>query len=197
METPIRGHLILLMAPSGSGKGKLIEGLGDLREQMYFAKTYTTRKRREGTDENPLYTFVGVEEFEKMIEEKAFVEWAQFSGNLYGTPKTEIIGPLAEGKVVFKEMELQGITQMKNILGEEHMTIVYIEAGDWETLKRRITNRAPITEEALKLRHERYIEESKTKDIANVVIENRDGELEKAQQTFRDVVQQILNKVNA
>lgn len=195
MEEHISGHLLLLMAPSGSGKGKIVESLGELQEQLYFAKTYTSRERRKGTEENPKYVFVTRDEFLRMIDEGAFIEWANFSGNLYGTPKSEVIEPLRNGKIVFKEMELQGILQMKDIVGDKHMTVVYIDAGSWEELKKRILARAEISEDELELRHQRYQEESRSKHIADVVIDNRDGRLKEAQREFRKVVEDIIAKV--
>jgi len=192
----ITGHLVLLMAPSGSGKGKIIEGLGELAEHLYFLKTYTSRERRKGTEENPKYQFVTREAFEKMVTEDAFVEWANYSGNLYGTAKAEIFVALKEGKVAFKEMELQGIMQMKELVPEEHMTVIYIDAGGWDALERRITERAAIDPSELELRRQRYEEESKTKDIANVVIENHDGMLQLAQDEFKKTIQHIIQTVN-
>lgn len=192
----VRGHLVLLMAPSGSGKGHIVAALGALREELYFAKTYTTRAPRKGADENPLYTFVSRAEFEHMIEDKAFIEWANFGGNLYGTPKEEILGPLHEGRVVFKEMELQGILQMEEILGKEHMTVIYVEAGGWDVLRRRIVGRASISDEELELRRLRYEEESKAKAVANVIIENFDGKLEEARHAFNRTIAQIINNVD-
>lgn len=197
MQEKMVGHLLLLMAPSGSGKGKIVEALAELQEKLYFAKTYTSRERRKGTEENPKYVFVTREEFLRMIDDGEFIEWANFSGNLYGTPKSEIVEPMREGKVVFKEMELQGILQMKDIVGDEHMTVTYIDAGSWEALKERILNRASMSEEELELRHQRYQEESRSKHIADVVIDNRDGRLPQAQEEFRKVVKDIIAKVES
>jgi len=195
MTDNVRGHLLLLMAPSGSGKGKIVEALGDLQEKLYFAKTYTSRERRKGTEENPKYVFVSRDEFLGMIDNEEFIEWANFSGNLYGTPKSEFTAPLNAGKVVFKEMELQGILQMKDMIDDAHMTVVYIDAGSWQELKHRILNRASIDEGELELRHTRYQEESRSKHIADVVIDNRDGMLPEAQKEFKNVVEDIIAKV--
>lgn len=192
----IRGHLVLLMAPSGSGKGTLITSLGEIREKLYFAKTFTSRQPREGVEENPLYTFISREEFEQMIEEDAFVEWANFSGNYYGTPKSEVLEPLTGGSVVFKEMELQGIIQMRALIPAEHITVIYIDAGDWGSLEKRIRSRASMHEEELLLRKERYEEESKAKEEADIIIKNHDGLLEEAQTHFHEVIENIIMKNN-
>lgn len=187
----ITGHLVLLMAPSGSGKNTLMKGLGELSKKFYFAKTYTSREKREGTEENPRYEFVSRDTFKKMIEADEFIEWANFSGNYYGTPISEFTAPLMSGHVVFKEMELQGIEQIKDLIPEEHRTIVYIDAGDWDALKKRIVGRAEISEEELKLRYERYLEEIKAKDVADVIIDNSDGRMEEAKKEFAALIKEI------
>ena len=188
----INGYLVLLMAPSGSGKGKIIEGLGDLTDSMYFIRTITSREKRIGTKENPKYNFVSREQFEEMIKNEEFIEWANFSGNYMGTPKSEVIEALTTGKVAFKEMELQGILQMKNFVPEDKMKVIYIDAGDWNELERRIVARAPISPEELELRRERYEEESKWKASADIIINNYEGKLEAAQEEFKAVINSVI-----
>lgn len=188
------GHIILLMAPSGSGKGTLLKGLGTLVDHIYFAKTYTSRQPREGVVENPKYVFVSREEFEELIANDQLIEWAEFSANYYGTPKSEFIDPMAAGKVVMKEMELQGIKQIQALFPPEQRTVIYIDAGPWEDLKKRVIARAPISDEHLELRRKSYEVESQFKDQADVVIENHDGKLDSAQEHFRSVIADIVDK---
>lgn len=190
--TQITGHLILLMAPSGSGKGKLVQGLGELAKKLYFAKTYTSRTPREGAEENPNYEFVSRETFTKMIEAGEFIEWANFSGNYYGTPISEFTAPLLSGHIVFKEMELQGIEQIKEIIPKEKRTVIYIDAGSWDDLKKRIIARSPMSEDELRQRYERYLEETKALDIADVIIDNTDGRLAAAQAEFAGLIADIV-----
>lgn len=191
----IKGHVILLMAPSGSGKRMLIESLGELADELYFAKTYTSRKPREGAEENSRYNFVSREEFQSMIDEGSFIEWAEYSGNFYGTPKSEFIEPLQNGSVVFKEMELIGVQQIRKLIPKENLTVAYVEAGGWEDLKERILKRASISDEELELRRQRYEEEAKFKPEADVIIENYNGEFEKSSENFRSFIKDTLAKV--
>jgi len=195
MESEINGHLVLLMAPSGSGKKTLIDGLGSLQDQMYFAKTFTSRTRRVSSEENPKYEFISVEDFEKLINEDAFVEWANFSGNLYGTAKSEILSALQKPQVVFKEMELQGVQQIKELVPDSNLTVIYIDAGDWSDLKQRIVSRAAISDEELELRRQRYEEEVTFKDEAEIIIANHNGMSEAAQANFKAVIASIINSV--
>lgn len=194
MESSQPGHLILLMAPSGSGKKKMLESIESLRDQIYFAKTYTSRAPRAGTEENPKYEFVSREEFEALIEQDALIEWAEFSGNYYGTPKAEFTEPLAAGKVVMKEMELQGVQQIRQLIPPEQCTVIYIDAGSWEDLKGRILARAPMDEEHLAMRKERYDAEAAFMAEADTVIENHNGKLAEAQAHFKSVIEGIVNQ---
>ncbi len=195
MNTPLKGHLILLMAPSGSGKKHMVDTILATHSDVYFAKTYTTRPMRKGVEENPLYSFISREEFQTMINAGEFIEWAEFSGNFYGTPKSEVLGPLAAGKVVFKEMELQGVEQMRKLVPKENLTVVYIDAGSWEDLKERITKRAEISEQELELRRQRFELEQQAQGAADVMISNRNGELEIAMQSMESLVRGIVDSI--
>ena len=190
MDNEITGHLILIMAPSGSGKGMLLKHLRDtLGEKIYFAVSCTTRDPRPDEVIGEVYQFVSQDEFEQKVAEGAFLEWAEFSGHHYGTLKDEILTPLKKGRVVVREVELQGILALREIIPAEHRTIIYIEAGSWEVLKRRIRKRAPISEEHLELRHQRYQEESKWKEFADVIIENNEGRLDEAKKEIEKLVE--------
>lgn len=193
-EDEIRGHLILIMAPSGSGKGLLIKHLRDTLPDAYFAISCTTRSPRPNEKDGEVYHFITREEFDARIKENAFLEWAEFSGHRYGTLKSEIIEPLRAGKVVVREVELQGILAIRELIPEEHRTIVYIEAGSWEILKGRVLARAPMSDEHLELRHKRYLEESKWREFADVTIENNEGRLDEAKAELQQLVERYLQE---
>lgn len=173
----------------------LVESLGPYKDKLHFIKTYTSRPKRAGVAENPNYHFVSLEAFNSMAANSEFIEWAKFSGNYYGTPKSEVVIPLTAGDVAFKEMELQGVEQMRSFVPKENLTVFYIDAGDWDSLKKRVMARSSMSEAELAMRQERYEEESKSKNKADVVIENRDGQLEEAKTQFRNLVSEILDKV--
>lgn len=183
------------MAPSGSGKKSIIDSVLVSHRDIYFAKTYTTRDIREGVEENPLYMFTSKEHFQEMIDNEELIEWAEFSGNFYGTPKSEVIEPLQKGKVVFKEMELQGVKQIKELVPDSNRTIVYIDAGDWQNLEKRIVGRAPISAEHLELRRQRFEEECQFQGDADIIIRNHDGELSAAVEHMDHIVMGIVESV--
>lgn len=191
----ITGHLILIMAPMASGKGSLISYVRSTFPQVTWITSCTTRSARPGETEGVDYCFVTRDEFTQKIERGDFIEWAEFSNNLYGTLKSELVTRLERGEVVMNEIDLQGVRQLLELVPREHCTVLYIDAGDWETLKARALARAPISEEDLNLRHQRYLEENAFKDKVDFVIENRDGQLEEAKAQIHEIIQKIITDV--
>lgn len=193
METEISGHVVLLMGPTGSGKGTLVKHIQETFPDIEFAVSCTTRERRPNETDGVEYHFITNADFELRIARGDFLEWAEFSGNKYGTLRSEIVDRLVAGQVVLNEIELQGVQQLLPLIPEAHRTLVYVEAGDWESLKARALARAPISEAHLALRRERYLEEVQMKPYADVIIDNGDGMLEGAKETFAAVIANIVS----
>jgi guanylate kinase len=188
----IKGHLVLIMAPTGSGKGSLVSHIQKQFPQLTHTISCTTRAMRPGEIEGVNYYFLSREEFERKIAQREFVEWAEFGGNLYGTLKSELIDRLCAGEVVLCEIEVQGIMQLLKLVPYQFRTVVYIDAGDWETLKRRALARAPISDAELSLRYDHYLEEVAHKGLADILVYNRDGELEKAKEHMEVIMSEII-----
>lgn len=190
----LTGHLVLLMAPSGSGKSLLLQKLRrQFERRIHFAVSCTTRKMRPGEHSGRVYFFLTEQEFNKKVSTDEFLEWAEYGGNRYGTLKSEIITPMEAGEVVMREVELQGVRTILNRVPRKNVTIIYIEAGSWETLKARITSRAPISESELALRHERFISETKAKHMADITVVNNEGRLEDAHKELVAILERIIN----
>ena len=192
-EAKRKGHLILLMAPSGSGKTILIEHLKAALPELRYAVSYTTRTKRPGEEEGKTYFFVSAAKFEELMSDGRLLEVATYGGNRYATAKDEIIEPMSRGEVVVREVELQGVRSILDILPREQVTVVYVDGGDWETLKRRIISRAHIESEELALRHQRYITETAVKTLADEVIKNEEGKLEEAKEKLIAIIKDIVN----
>lgn len=184
------------MAPSGSGKGVLIKYLLETFPELHFAISCTTRKKRAGEQNGREYYFLTKDEFEKKVQNEEFAEWAEYGGNCYGTLKSEILDNMKEGKVVLNELELQGVRSLHQLIPDTSRTTIFIDGGGWETLKSRILKRAPLSQDELELRHERYKKEVQAKDLADVVIVNRDGHLDEAKDTITKTVRSIIDNVN-
>jgi guanylate kinase len=183
----IKGHVVVVMAPMGSGKGTLIKSALEKYDHLSLTISCTSRHIRPGEVDGKHYHFVTKEEFQNKIENEDFLEWAEFAGNYYGTLKSEIVPKLLNCEVVVLEIEVQGVEQLLNLIPRDHMTITYIEAGGWERLKARAKARAPITDEELEARHQRYLIEKEAKPLADVIIDNT-KDIETARTEFHQVI---------
>ena len=191
----IRGHVVVVMAPMGSGKGTIIKHALAKYPELQQTVSCTSRAMRPGDIDGKHYHFISLAEFDKKIAAGEFLEWAVFAGNKYGTPKSEILPRLAHADVVIVEIEIQGVEQLLELLPRDHMTIVYIEAGGWEVLRARAEARAPMGQTELIARHERFLIEQQAKSIADVVIDNS-GDIELAYAEFEQVIEAAYQKCN-
>ncbi len=190
----MKGKLILVIGPTGSGKGTLLAHVRTMIPELIFPVSCTTRTPRPGETSGQTYYFVSADEFEQRIAAGEFLEWAEYGHNRYGTLKSEILPAMAEGKTVIREIEVQGARQIQKILSPEDLRIIYIDAGSWDDLEKRIKARAPIGQPELESRRKRYEDETSFKSQAAAVIENRDGGLEKAKLDFEAAVRSIMEK---
>ncbi len=185
----MRGKFILVIGPSGSGKGALLSYVKEHRPDIIFPVSCTTRSPRPGEVEGETYHFLSNEAFDEKVAKGEFLEWASYGGNRYGTLKSEIMDALENGKTVMREVEVQGARQIKNIFLADHLRVVFIDAGPWEDLERRIVSRAAISLEELTKRKERYSDERTFMLDAFAVVRNFDGKLEEAQKHFLEAVE--------
>lgn len=189
------GQVIVVMAPTGSGKGTIVGQALRSHPELYHTVSCTSRPIRPGEVDGVNYHFLNLEEFDKKIVRGDFLEWAEFAGNKYGTLKSEILPRLEAGQIVLLEIDVQGVEQLSKLLKREQMTVVYIEAGDWEVLKSRVTARAPISPTELERRYQRYLIEVEAKPLADVVINNC-GDVESAHAQFEKVIQTVKSKLS-
>lgn len=184
----------MVMGPTGSGKGTLIDHACSLYPEIVVPVSATTRSPRPGDVHGKHYHFLSEEEFKADIEKGLFLEWAIYGGNYYGTPKSEIMPRLDAGKLILLEIEVQGVRQLRDLLPKEQRVIVYIDGGSWDEIVERVRARAPITDAELEKRKARYDDEITFKSEADVMIENHDGGLEAAKKQFIDLVESVLHE---
>lgn len=178
-----RGKLIIIVAPSGSGKSTLISHIKHVfQHDIVFPVSCTTRTMRPGEVEGVVYNFVSREEFERRIKAEYFLEWAEYSGNLYGTPREDIMKHIEAGDLVLREVEIQGAYAIKRIMSPDDLVMIYIDGGTWEDLEARILARAPLSDAEIALRRTRFEQEVLCKDMADCIIENKNGLLEEAKE---------------
>ncbi len=195
MVANISGQVLIVMAPMASGKSTIVREALSRFPEIYHTVSCTTRLPRPGEKPGHHYHFLTQEEFAEKIAKDEFLEWANFGGNKYGTLKSEIIPRLQNGELVIAEIEVQGVEQLHELLPSENITTVYIDAGPWEILKERALRRAPMSEEELKKRHERYLIEVASKDIADIILDNTEEGIEKAHAAFSDLIKNLYKKI--
>ncbi len=189
-----KGHLILIMAPMASGKGVLMSHVVGHFPEVKRLVSCTTREKRPGETEGKDYFFISRAEFERRTQAGEFMEWAEFSSNLYGTLKSELLAHMEEGNVVINEIDLHGVRNLLTLIPRECCTVIYIDAGDWETLKARALARAPMSEKELLLRHVHYLEETAYKHNADFIVQNNDTQLESAKEEMSTIVRNIVSR---
>lgn len=139
IRTKKRGTLIVISAPSGAGKGTVISKLLEKENNLWLSVSATSRAPRTNDIEGETYYFYSKEEFENKIKEGYFLEYAEYAGNYYGTPKKIIEEKLNEGIDVILEIEIQGAMQIKNLIPES--IFIFIMPPTLEELKRRLVGR--------------------------------------------------------
>jgi len=142
--------LIILTGPSGVGKGTVVKEILSKNKNIWLSISATTREPRAGEKEGVNYYFLNQEKFKEMIEEKLFLEWAQFAGNYYGTPLSSVNEKIKKGLTVLLEIEVEGAKQIKEKFPES--LSIFLLPPNRAELERRIRNRGTEKEEAIKKR---------------------------------------------
>jgi len=148
-DGPRRGRLIVFSGPSGVGKTSVVEGLSQLHS-FHFSVSMTTRPPRPDEVEGVDYRFVDVETFEAAVANGEMVEWVEYSGHLYGTPREAIEVPLAEGEDVLLDIEILGARQVRETFREALM--LYVVPPSIASLEQRLRARGDTPEEAMEKR---------------------------------------------
>lgn len=177
------GKLVLLMGPSGVGKSIILKELRKKHPELVFPRSATTREKRagEGTD---LYTFVSDAAFDELARSGKLLESAVVHGGArYGTLIDEIIPAIEQGKIVVREVDVQGFDSIRNhefFRGPDapyRLQSVFLLPESKEQLILRITRRAPIGEEELQRRIASMEKELTYSKLSDQSVMNRDGQL--------------------
>lgn len=171
-----RGLLIVLSGPSGVGKGTVRKAIFSKDDVDFeYSISMTTRKPREGEVDGVDYFFKSKEEFQSLIEQDKFIEWAEYVGNYYGTPVDYVEQCLSQGKDVFLEIEVQGALQVKNKFPEG--VFIFLAPPSLSELKKRITTRGTETADLINNRMTVAKEEIEMMDAYDYVVENDEVDL--------------------
>lgn len=143
-----RGRLFVVSGPSGVGKGSVIIKLA-CRSDFHLSVSATTRRPRPGEVNGVDYFFLEDDEFRRWIDEGRFLEWAEFSGHLYGTPREAVEEQLAAGRDVVLEIEVKGAMQVRDAMPEA--VFIFITPPSVDELKARLAGRGDTSDIPLRL----------------------------------------------
>ena len=148
-----RGKTFIICGPSGVGKGTVVARLLASDPKLYFSVSATTRPPRPGEVDGKHYHFLSREQFQRWIDEDAFLEHAEFVGNLYGTPKLYVDKAMDQGRDVILDIEIQGAEQVHRRRPEAIR--IYVAPPSWAELERRLIGRGTEDMEKVRRRLER------------------------------------------
>lgn len=165
-----KGILFVLSGPSGVGKGTVRKALFDKDTDLQYSISMTTRNIRPGEKEAVDYFYRTKNEFEQMIHDNQLLEYAEYVGNYYGTPRKYVEETLESGKDVFLEIEVQGALQVKRNFPEG--VFVFLSPPSLEELKNRIVNRGTESDDLVANRLHAAKEEIELMDAYDYVVVN-------------------------
>ncbi|MET9413725.1 guanylate kinase [Streptomyces klenkii] len=143
-------RLTVLSGPSGVGKSTVVAHMRKAHPEVWLSVSATTRKPRPGEQDGVQYFFVDDEEFDKLIANGELLEWAEFAGNRYGTPRRAVLDRLEAGEPVLLEIDLQGARQVRETMPEARL--VFLAPPSWDELVRRLTGRGTESPEVIERR---------------------------------------------
>jgi len=164
--------LVVVSGPSGVGKSTVVAAALEADPSVWLSVSATTRAPREGEVDGVNYFFVSPERFATMVDAGEFLEWAEFAGNRYGTPRTPVQERRAAGTPVILEIELQGARQVRR--SDPSARLVFLAPPDWATLEARLTGRGTESAAAVTARLEAAREELAAQGEFDDVVVNTD-----------------------
>ncbi len=182
-----KGKLIILSGPSGVGKGTVRMALMRVPDlNLFYSVSMTTRSPRPGEVNGREYYFVSKEEFQRNIDSGNLLEWAEFVGNRYGTPKDKVEQMREEGKNVLLEIEVNGTLEVLKKCPDA--ISIYLMPPSFEALEARIRGRSTESEDVIQMRLAKARKEMTMQDHYAYKVYNDD--IEKAAETIAKIIEE-------
>ena len=186
------GKLIIFSAPSGSGKTTIVRRLMGVVDGLEFSVSATSREPRGAEQNGRDYNFLTKQEFDRKVEEDAFVEWEEvYAGTKYGTLRSELERIWAEGHTILFDVDVKGGVRLKSIFGADALSI-FVMPPSIEELRNRLVGRATDSPEKIEQRIAKAGEELSYAEQFDLVIVNDD--LEDAVGKVQEAVESFIAK---
>lgn len=190
--TRYKGILIVISGFSGAGKGTLMKKMVQTYDNYALSISMTTRSPRNQEVDGIHYFFITREEFEEHIRQDELVEYAEYVGNYYGTPKSYVEQQLQNGKDVILEIEIQGAMKIKKRFPDA--LLLFVMPPSAEELNRRLLERGTETEEQIKKRLSRAVEEAEGIENYEYIVIN--DKLDECVEEMHDIIQSAKFKTD-
>ena len=179
-----QGKLIVITGPSGVGKGTIVKSLVDNNPDIFVSISATTRSPREGEVDGVNYYFLSREKFEDWIANNQLLEWAEYAGNYYGTPKQPVEESIQNGKTIILEIEVLGARQVSENFSDA--VKIFILPPSFSELENRLRGRGNDSEEAIVKRLAKAKDELAVSDEFDFQVVNDD--LDKAIEKVEEII---------
>lgn len=195
MPSELKGLLIIISGPSGVGKGTIIRHLKEMYPTFEYPISHTTRDMRPGEKDGEVYHFITKEAFEEGIERGDFLEYAQVhETNYYGTLKKPIMDSLKAGKVVVREVDVQGAQSMKKVVPAENLVTIFLKAENTEDLLSRIAQRGQLPPDELERRMKSAEREMDVADEFQYEVWSRQNQIPRCIADVDEIIRKEMEK---
>lgn len=184
-----KGFLFLILGPSGVGKTSVIKYLRHNFRNLIFIVSDTTREIRPGEKNGEIYNFLEKEQFEAGIRGDKYLEWALVhQQNYYGVPVEQLENAINADQIVLREVDIQGLINIKKLLGPQYLSSVFLTAEKEDDLVERIKMRGKLSDEEIERRMASAKNELANKNLADRVVVSKQGYLEECCRDIADIM---------